>query len=284
MSVARRFKRITIRIILIGVAAAVIATLFYLMLVLEPQGRSYTTKLQSASGSLRTKCSELIRKTEELLLESPPRTMAEIGSDIGSLQGLSKQTRDELAHFKSVSGDFHQTFYVLIAKDYHRAVTLNRQATSINQQIDEVLDEYDQLINFLDDFYVIQRSVNDELDSFNALTDLNVLSNTSEELRGIATNIRSQTEELKKQPVPLGLEDVHEKSIAAYTHAADGYDALAAALFPPIDSYIYSAAGEIEAATEESAASSELLERTLEELPTIEHVQELTEKIDLLKF
>jgi len=280
-----RIRRVVTWTVWLSVLLVIAGMSAYHLLVLEPIGHTYLATLHPAADDLRKRCTNLVSTTQVLLLEEPPRDQASVGTTIANLRRASDETRRELHDFATVTEAIGPRPHVPISSStYYRAITLKNHARGTIDQINEVLDEYDQLASFLASYYAAHERITSELMAFNAQTDLNVLVGRSPQLHATAADILQQSEMLANLPTPRGLEDTVAKSIAIHKRAAHGFDALGSGLSPPVDNLIYGAAKELEATTEENDASFDSLEHSLEALPVFTHIVELPEKIERFKF
>lgn len=285
MGWVHRVRRIMVWTAVIAGAATLLIITLYQFTVLDPQAGRYMSQLHTAADQLKVQCIDLADKTQKNLVETPPQTLAGVKDDERAMRSLSEQTRQELERFTAVAGMLQASPYIpLSTSAYRKGIVLKNQTAGTIDQIHEVLDEYDQLADFLVEYYKLHYQLSDELATFNSYTDLNLIIGQSERQRTIAMNIQTQTKQLSELTVPRGLEDLATRSVAIHERAAQGFSALADGLAISADSQIYAAAAQIETVTEQLDANFRAIANTLPDLPAFKHVYELPEKIDRFKF
>jgi len=263
----------------------VIAVGYYHVAVLEPQAHTYMSSLSTSVSHLKKSCNELALKTEVLLFEKPSATQSEIQANIKTLTKLSSQTRAELNGFKNTSDELRILPFPITSVTYQKSMRLKDQSGHATDQVKEVLDEYDNFLTFLSHYYPAQIRLNDELEAFNAISDLNTLQYDTFRLDSVSTTLQAQGDELLKLPPPQGLGVFIQRFAAANTQSAQGFEALALAFSPPVDSKINEAAKKLEAAAEENdLIRNELFGNSIENTPVLKHISELSEKFARFKF
>ena len=140
---------------------AIISLAGYNLLILEPAGTAYNSRLQAAISRLRAACDSLSAATEVRLL-APDRSTSEQVADIKKLDTQVNDLRKEVDRFAAASNTIGSYFNTYISATYQKSLVLKAHSSSTTSQIQEVLDEYDRLLSFLLDYYRIRQHLTDE--------------------------------------------------------------------------------------------------------------------------
>jgi hypothetical protein len=259
--------------------------IYYHVTILNPEASVYNSSLQAAASKLKSASAKLADVSEKLLLEAQQPTLEEKLAHIEALTTEVQQVRGELALFRKTSEDFRVYPYSFTSSHYQKSLTYKMQSAAIVDQMDEILDEYNQLLAFLPKYFTTRQHVSDALATFNSLVDLNELANQDAELKLIAMSIQQETAILAAAPYPRGFEAIIARSTEHHERIVEGFTALATSLSPPIDADIYAAAYQLEQLSiEDSSLSNAAFDQVLLQSPILKDISSLPEVMDRLTF
>lgn len=264
----------------------VVAYLFYLhVAVLEPTGRRYNESLAVAVPKLNASCQQLSKNSDKLLVERA-LVPADVKRDhIRVLRTDADKLRNELERFKSESGSLPGIQLTFTSSMFAKSQQLMRQGASTTSEISSVLDEYEQLLSFLAEYYELRQEMDDSLAAFNAYTDLNLLIDNTGGLYENAKAIDDKATILARTQTPRGFEGQKDAMLNLARRTGQALRTQADSYFPPTDEAIYSSARTLEAITSENEKlNNEMLDKTIGDLPIIKSVGDLPEITDRFKF
>jgi len=259
------------------VAAAVV---LYTLVVPTAVGRHY---LDDIHQSLST-TGEALKKTASSatlpLFTDPDISLSARNDQIRSALQDIKYAEDTLARLESTSrlvklpgGDFAHT--------YRTAEVRHNQSQALVKQSRQVLDEYRNLLTYLQTYTEMQARLDGHLAAFNSIYDFNTLIGNGGSMFSAANELYADADKLRSIPAPAGFEQLTTEGAATLSQAANNFVMLGRGLDLGDDATIYSAVAQLEAIElKNTVEDKDLLVTLADKSPILRELADLPEKAE----
>ncbi len=219
-----RLRRIGI--VLLTIAA--FSLLAYAQIVRPNQhARNYDIQLGEASERLQSCFLKLADNEDLKLFGAPDISIRQKQQDVRTVQGNLRQCSRELQIFNLHAQKLQKLYLSGYTEEYRRALLTEQHAMNIAGQSSDVLEQYGQLSNFLQQYFASLLPFTTYFDELNRLPDVSVLSGRIPQLRQQAGDLHAQAQNVRtSKPFP-GFETMIQPTATMLTKAGDGYDLLA---------------------------------------------------------
>jgi hypothetical protein len=274
-------KKLKSFFILLAVVLA--ALLGYFVILPEASATQYIERVHRAGGSLRDGYLELEHTTGETLVDDPGVTTTSIVPQIEALLNLLREDRITLTRFTAEASDYHPLPYTGFTSKARAAQALKTRSVAFTAQSKDAFQKYEELITFIKQYDAASSTIEQQVESFNAIPDLNIYAGRADEVRDIAEQVRATARSFEGEPTPHEATAFKAASVQAFMEIADGFDIVARGLQIPADDVIYDGASKIDAVDQKVNGPNQAIYRNdVLSSRTIKSIQELREKLDLI--
>lgn len=267
------------------VAAGLLLLLIIIYVAIIPTvvANHYLGKLDAQTAAVKSRLNAVAAESGLTIFADPDITLAKRQASLAKSMSNVHAARKSLDDLNRANMLSHLPGNGFVG-DYHTAVVRQERAANIVRQSREVLDQYAEVLDFLNAYTGLQIDLDSRLEAVNKIKDFNSLAGQGRSMANMASHVRAGQKSLQSLAPPPDFEPLQGAAAETFGQTAAGFDQLARGLNRAVDSQIYSAVKELEAATDKNqtsdkdllvslAANSSVL-RQLAELPEkVEHAQ-----------
>lgn len=269
-----------LRHILAAGAITVAAIILYALVVPTVAGSRYLAATQQAINATGRSLKQVANGASLPLFTDPDISLSARNGQIRSAMDDIARARDALAQLESASwlanlpgGD--------IASTYRTAEVRRKQSQALVQQSRQVLDEYNDLLVYLQTYTDMQLGLDGHLASFNNIHDFNALIGNGGSMLGTANELYADADKLRSIADPAGFEQLTAEGAATLSQAANNFAMLGRGLNTGDDATIYNAVAQLEAIElKNTVEDKDLLVTLADKSPILRELADLPEKAE----
>jgi hypothetical protein len=230
---ARKTTKKTKRISLVAGIVLLVALLAFAEVIRPDQdARAYTARLQSASQPLGACFQKLANTTQLDVYYAPDIPIKEKQDNIRTINNQINSCRTQLASFNKQSQDLLNLHFAGYTQTYHQAKVNQRQAYDVIGQSEDVLNQYADMANFLDQYYghigaflsyfdnlqTVEKS-----GAYTSNANIAVLTSQASDLHKRAADIRGMPANVSFDPTKPATADMFDAMAAGFDNVVRGY-------------------------------------------------------------
>lgn len=259
---------------------AVLLAVIYLAVIPTVVANRYLGKLDDQTLAVKSKLNRVSSESSLTIFSDPDISLVKRQAALSSALRNIRDARAELADLERSNMLSHLPGNGF-AGDYHTAVVRQERADNIIRQSRQVLDQYAETLNFLTAYTNLQIALDGRLATINKVRDLNSLAGRGASMAQVATLVRADQKALLALAAPPDFAPLQHAAAETFNQTAAGFDRLAMGLNRAVDSHIYGATAQLEAATEKNqVADKDLLVRLAVNSSVLRQLAELPEKVE----
>lgn len=242
--------------------------------------RQYLSRLDERTAIVRSSLKDVSSGLSVNFLADPDVSLPERQRQIIEAKEKTQAARQSLAELER-SNKFAALPGNGFAGDYHTAIVRQERAANIVRQSSQVLDQYQQLLNYLAAYTRLQTNLNNHLDEVNKIRNFNSLIGKGGGMAKTAGLIRADQKTMASLTPPPDFNALHAEANITFNQAAIGFERLARGLNKGSDSQIYGAVSSLESVTLKNQVDDKnLLTKLANGSPTLRQIAELSEKVE----
>jgi hypothetical protein len=265
------------------VVCLLVAFALYEVTVPRQDAADYLQRLEASGNRLKASY-KTIGKTNNLNVFNNPDTAAQTSTqDLATIDSDIQDSQRQLAAFDKVANSLKRPPLTISVGTVHKAEVQQAQAHTIVAQSQDVLNQYQQLSDFLKTYYGYEKAFQSATASVDNVGDLSTLSSQTAQLSAQAEQLQEMSAVLASQPAPEGYRSLTTAAAPMYQQASQGFSELAAGLISGSDDQTNNGVALIEAAVNTHDSSVAGLPPTLDNTAYVfQEVNELPDKIENL--
>jgi len=266
-------------IIAIGVII-IAAAILYVFIVPTAVGKHYLSNMQQALHATGESLKKTAGSAALPLFTDPDISLSARSSQIRSALDDITHTEETLARLEATSrlanlpgGDFANT--------YRTAEVRHKQSQALVKQSRQVLNEYRELLEYLQTYTEMQMRLDEHLGSFNSIHDFNTLIGNGGSMFSAANELYARADKLRSMPAPAGFEQLGAEGANTLSQAANNFTRLGRGLNMGDDATIYGAVAALEAIElKNTVEDKDLLVTLADKSPILRELNDLPEKAE----
>jgi hypothetical protein len=162
------------------------------------------------------------------LFEAPDVTMEQKHQSIVTIKATIHKCATELQHFNTAAQSLQELQFSGYTSHYRSAKAIKDHSLNTGGQSNDVLAQYSQLANFLEDYFTALTPFVDDTTALNQLNgDTNQLYYRVDELGEQGNDLHTRAAAIRQLKPLTGFESIIQPTALMLDHAADGFDNLA---------------------------------------------------------
>jgi hypothetical protein len=277
----KSFSGLYITVVVVLCAVVVIA--LYEVIAPHRAASDYLSRLQASGNQLKASF-KVIEKTNNLNVFNNPDTAAQTSTqNLATIDSDIQDCQQQLAAFNKVANSLKQPPLTLSVGNMHKAEVQQVNAHTIVAQSRDVLNQYQQLSDFLKTYYSYEETFKAYTGAIDGVSDLSTLSTQTAQLNAQAQQLQQISTALASQAAPEGYQQLTTAAAPMYQQASQGFSELASGLLNGSDDQTSAGIALIEAAVNTHDSSVANLPTTLDNNAYVfQQVDELPDKIENL--
>lgn len=274
-----------VRNVIIGLSVILLFLCLILVEVIVPNhlAQSYIKGLDTSSKKVQL-CFISINDTTSLdVYYSADAPVKDKQQNVRTIHQRIQECRNQLDMFNNQTASLPGIHLSGYTRQYHEASVRQKHAYDLIGQSRDVLNQYQQLADFLQAYLDAVAPFADYVGQFNSVSDVSIYADKTDQLQAWGKTLHAKVEALQRLPTPAGYEQLTPATAEMLSNAAYGFEYFASGLRSyNIDTQNYGISLVEKGATQNRDTVEPMLPKALKRSYVVQQVHELTGKIDNL--